>query len=59
MYCVDLAENTPFKSFGVIRRSLPPSSFPDELLMDRIMASFQLERYVWPETDSIGRLAHL
>jgi hypothetical protein len=35
MYCVDLAENTQFKSSGVIFRSPPPSSFPDELLMNK------------------------
>jgi hypothetical protein len=35
MYCVDLAENTPFKSSGVICRSPLPSLLPDELLMNK------------------------
>jgi hypothetical protein len=35
MYCVDLAENAPFKSSGVICWSPPPSSLPDELSMDK------------------------
>ena len=34
LYCVDLAENAPFKGSGVIYWS-PPPSLPDELLMDK------------------------
>jgi hypothetical protein len=36
MYCVNLAENAPFKSSGIICWSPPPSSLPDELSMDII-----------------------
>ncbi len=35
MYCVDLAENTLFKSSGVLCRSPLPSSLADELLMNK------------------------
>jgi hypothetical protein len=35
MYCVDLAENAPFKSSGVICWSPPPSSLPEELSMNK------------------------
>jgi hypothetical protein len=35
MFCVDLAENAVFKSFGVICRPPPPSSLSDELLMNK------------------------
>ncbi len=45
MYCMDLAENAPFRSSGVICWSPPPSSLLDELSMNKI-ASFQLEDYV-------------
>jgi hypothetical protein len=35
-HCVNLAENAPFTSSGIICWSPPPSSLPDELSMDKI-----------------------
>jgi hypothetical protein len=32
---MDLAEKAPFKSSGITCWSLPPSSLPDKLLMDK------------------------
>jgi hypothetical protein len=50
-------KNTPFKRSGVICRSPPPSSLPDELLMNtRDSNGFFLEGYVWLEIDQPAHL---
>jgi hypothetical protein len=55
-YCVDLAGNPPFKSSGVICRSPPPSSLPDERLMNKRDSNgfFSTRRIsmAWLEIDS-------
>jgi hypothetical protein len=57
---VAFAENTSFKSFGVIFWSLPPSLLLGELSMDKRdiqqWLPFHLEKYVWLAIDSTRRL---
>ena len=58
--CAAFAENASFKSSGVICQSPLPSSFPDELPMDKTdsAASFQHEECVQLATAPTTQLTH-
>ena len=57
-YCVAFAENTSFKSCGMIFLPLQPSWLLDELLMDKgaVMVSFQQDQCIGIAIGPITRL---